>query len=99
VTGHDIQYAPGMHLARVRDPAGDRPRLVQVDTEYEFHKADRGRPQLSIFDAAQWGEERLVPLQPISASFTTCRVAIVPVRYMCNPDIPAAEGTEKVGSG
>jgi hypothetical protein len=97
VTGHDIQYAPGMHLARVRHPAGDRPRLVQVDTEYEFLKADRGRPQLSIFDAAQWGEERLVPLQPISASFTTCRVAIVPVRYVCNPDIPAAEGTEKVG--
>jgi len=99
VTGHDIQYAPGMHLARVRDPEGDRPRLVQVDTEYEFHKADRGRPQLGIFDAARWGEERLVPLQPISASFTTCQVAIMPVRYVCNPDIPAAEGTQKVGNG
>jgi hypothetical protein len=98
VSGHDIQYAPGMHLARVRDAEGSRPRLVQVDTEYEFRKADRGRPQLGIFDAAQWGEERLVPLQPVSASFTTCDVAIMPVRYVCNPDIPAAEGTEKVGS-
>jgi hypothetical protein len=96
ITGHDIQYAPGMHLGRVRDDAGTRPRLVQVDTEYEFRTADRGRPELSVFDAASWGEERLVPLQPISASVTRCDVAIMAVRYVCNPDLPAAEGTEKV---
>ena len=39
----------------------DRPRLVQVDTEYEFRRADRGRPELGTFDAAAWGDERLVP--------------------------------------
>jgi hypothetical protein len=93
VTGHDVQYAPGMHLARV-DGA---PRLIQVDTEYEFKKADRGRPSLDLFDPVVWGEGRAAPTQPISASFATCDLQIMPVRYVCNPDIPAAEGTTKVG--
>jgi hypothetical protein len=96
ITGHDIQYAPGMHLARVRDVV-TMPRLVQVDTEYEFRRADRGRPELRTFDASAWGDARLVPTEPVSASFTTCDVTVLPVRYICNPDIPAAEGTQNVG--
>jgi hypothetical protein len=98
ITGHDVKYAPGMHLARVDGPDGPVPRLVQVDTEYEFHRADRGRPALLSFDPGAWGDARLVPQLPISASVTTCDVAIMPVRYICNPDLPAAEGTEHVGS-
>jgi hypothetical protein len=97
ITGHDIQYAPGMHLARVHDADGSRPRLVQTDTEYEFKRADRGRPELGQFDGAAWGDERLVPTQPVSASFTVCDMNITSVRYICNPDIPAAEGTQNVG--
>jgi hypothetical protein len=97
ITGHDVKYAPGMHLARLEGPDGTVPRLVQVDTEYEFHRADRGRPTLLSFDPAAWGDARLVPTLPISASVTTCDVAIMPVRYICNPDLPAAEGTEHVG--
>jgi hypothetical protein len=87
-----------MHLARVEEAHGVRPRLVQVDTEYEFRRADRGRPELRTFDPAAWGEGRLVPTEPISASFAACTVDIAAVRYVCNPDIPASEGTEKVGS-
>lgn len=98
ITGHDIQYAPGMHLARVADDEGTRPRLVQVDTEYEFRRADRGQPLLGTFDAQAWGDRRLVTTQPVSASCTTCTVSITPVRYVCNPDIPAAEGTQNVES-
>jgi acetoacetate decarboxylase len=96
VTGHDIQYAPGMHLAHVENDDGTRARIVQTDTEYEFRRADRGRPELRLFDAAAWGDERLVPTQPVSASITTCDIALMPVRYICNPDIPAAEGTQNV---
>ena len=97
VTGSDIQYAPGMHLARVTNDEGTAPRLVQVDTEYEFRRADRGRPDLRTYDATAWGDERLVALQPVSASFTACDVTVGAVRYVCNPDIPASEGTERVG--
>jgi len=92
-----VKYAPGMHLAQVSRDGVTSPRLVQVDTEYEFHRADRGRAILHAFDAPAWGDDRLVPTAPISASVTTCDVAIMPVRYVCNPDIPAAEGTEQVG--
>jgi len=98
ISGHDVQYPPGMHLARARDDDGSTPYIVQVESEYEFRRADRGRPGLTTFDAAWWGDERLVPLEPVSASFTACNVTIHPVRYICNPDIPAHEGTVKVGT-
>jgi hypothetical protein len=85
-----------MHLARVADDNGTTPRLIQVDSEYEFQRADRGRPELGTFDPAAWGDDRLVPVEPISASFATCDVTITNVRYVCNPDIPAAEGTQNI---
>jgi Acetoacetate decarboxylase (ADC) len=96
MSGHDIQYPPGMHLAQVRQSGITRPRLIQVDSEYEFRRADRGRPQLMAFDAAAWGDVRLVPIEPVSASFAACNMTIANVRYVCNPDIAASESTEKV---
>jgi len=98
ISGHDVQYPPGMHLARTRDDEGTKPCIVQVESEYQFRRADRGRPELTAFDAAWWGDGRLVPLEPVSASFTACDVTITPVRYLCNPDLPAHEGTVKVGA-
>jgi hypothetical protein len=96
VTGHDVQYPPLMHLARVQRDGEWLPRIVQVDSEYEFRRADRGRPELRVFDAVAWGDARLDPYLPVSASFSACDVTIANVRYICNPDIPASEGTEKV---
>ena len=96
VTGHDVQYPPGMHLARVTRDGVSKPRVVQVDSEYEFRRADRGRPELTLFDPEAWGDARLVPHIPVSASFAACDMTIANVRYICNPDIPASEGTEKV---
>ena len=96
VTGHDVQYPPGMHLARLERNGVWVPRIVQVDSEYEFRRADRGRPSLSSFDPAAWGDDRLVPDIAVSASFAACDMTIANVRYVCNPDIPASEGTEKV---
>jgi hypothetical protein len=96
VTGHDVQYPPGMHLARVERDGVWVPRIVQVDSEYEFRRADRGRPSLASFDQSAWGDERLVPDLAVSASFAACDMTIANVRYICNPDIPASEGTEKV---
>jgi hypothetical protein len=98
ITGHDIQYPPGMHLARIDDEGTTRPRLIQVDSEYEFRRADRGRPGLGTFNPAAWGDDRLIPVEPVSASFASCDVTITNVRYICNPDIPASEGTQNVGS-
>jgi len=96
VTGHDVQYPPGMHLARIARDGVLVPRIVQVDSEYEFRRADRGRPSLNSFDSSAWGDDRLVPDIAVSASFAACDMTIANVRYICNPDIPASEGTEKV---
>jgi len=79
VTGHDIQYPPGMHLARIERDGERVPRLIQVDS-------------------AAWGDERLVAHEPVSASFAAASMTIADVHYVCNPDIPASEGTEKVGN-
>jgi len=96
VTGHDVQYPPGMHLAKIARDGVRLPRIVQVDSEYQFRRADRGEPFLTHFDPDAWGDPRLVPYLPVSASFSACDVTIANVRYVCNPDIPASEGTEKV---
>jgi hypothetical protein len=98
ITGHDIQYPPGMHLAVLDDGDGPLARAVQVESEYEFLRADRGRPELRTFDARWWGDDRIRPVDPVSASFTACHVTMLPVRYVCNPDLPAHEGTVKVGA-
>jgi Acetoacetate decarboxylase (ADC) len=99
VTGHDVQYPPGMHLARISQDGVSKPRIVQVDSEYQFRRADRGAPALAHFDPHAWGDARLVPYLAVSASFAACDVTITNVRYVCNPDIPASEGTEKVSDG
>jgi Acetoacetate decarboxylase (ADC) len=96
VTGHDVQYPPGMHLARITRDGVSMPRIVQVESEYEFRRADRGRPELTQYDPEAWGDERLAADIPVSASFAACAMTITNVRYICNPDIPASEGTEKV---
>jgi hypothetical protein len=85
-----------MHLARLSQDGISKPRIVQVESEYQFRRADRGVPELRHFDPAAWGDVRLVPYLAVSASFTACDVTITNVRYVCNPDIPASEGTEKV---
>jgi hypothetical protein len=97
ITGHDVQYPPGMHLARVEREDGTSVRIVQVDCEYEFRRADRGQPELRRFDEDAWGRGFRIA-EPVSASFAACDVTILPVRYICNPDVPASEGTEFVGS-
>ena len=93
VSGGDIFYIANMHPART--PMG--PRLVQVDPEYVFHRAERGRGLLlNTFDAAAWGEPRLRPVAPVSASVAVADVTLPALRYVSRLDVPALQGTEKV---
>ena len=92
ISGGDVQYTANMNLART--PDGER--LVQVDPEFEFSKASRGRLQLTTFDAAAWGESRIVPSWPVSTSFTVADVTLPRIRYACKVDVPAMVGTETI---
>ena len=87
---HDVQYTAGMHLART--PRGMR--LVQVDPTFVVARAERGRPSLGAFDAAAWGDARVAPRHPVSASIALADVTLPKLRFLCRPDVWAFDGTE-----
>lgn len=97
ISGGDVQYAANMNLARVDQDHEPKLRLVQVDPEFVFHKADRGRPVLNEFDAEAWGDARVGIVHPVSAVWTLCDLTMPRIRYICDPLVPATRGTEKVG--
>jgi hypothetical protein len=89
ISGGDVQYVANMNPAQT--PEGFQ--LVQVDPEYTFSKADRGKPALKVFDAAAWGDERVRPVFPVSAASTVADITLPKIRYIARLDIPALEGT------
>jgi hypothetical protein len=42
------------------------------------------------------GDARLISVEQVSASYSPGAVTITLVRYACNPDLPADEGTRRV---
>ena len=88
----DLQYVANMNLAHMAVGL----RLVQVEPKYEVHRAERGRPRLGVFDGAAWGDPRVRPVHPVSASCTVATVTIPRIRFVCRPDVLAFEGTELV---
>ena len=93
VRGEDVFYVASMNLAHT--PRGLR--LVQVDPEFEVERAERGRPVLRHFEAAEWNAGGVRPRHPVSASFTLGAVTLPALRYVCRPDVLAFEGSERVG--
>jgi hypothetical protein len=98
ISGGDVQYLPNVNMARVRTADGVVPRLVQVDPDFTFHRADRGKPQLNAFDAEAWGLGGADPWWPVSASYTTADVTMPKIRFVMDAVKPAVQGgVEKVG--
>ncbi|HEY1280991.1 MAG TPA: acetoacetate decarboxylase family protein [Acidimicrobiales bacterium] len=90
----DVQYTATMHPARL-----DRGfRLLQVERDFAFARAERGRPYVRAFDAAMWGEPRLRLTNPVSASSAVADVTYKPVRFVCRPEVWAFDGTEPVNA-
>ena len=94
ISGNDLQYVAGMNLARDAD---GRPALVQVDPDYRFHKAERGRPEVGVFDQAAWRAEGVTPVWPVAASWSLADTGFPKIRFVLDPDQPAMVGTRKVG--
>jgi hypothetical protein len=93
ISGGDVQYVANMNLARQKD--GDAV-LLQVDPEYRFHRAERGRCELAVFDRAAWSAEGVEPVYPIVASFTQCDTGFPAIRFVLDPNKTAIEGTRKI---
>lgn len=97
VSGADITYLASLHLARVQGQ--DTPIIVQVDPEYVFHNARRGRPRITTFDPSAWGGGgRLRYTTPIIATMTQCDTDLPHLRFALDPSQPAATGGRRLAS-
>ncbi len=97
ISGSDILYLAALNLARVERDGGTVNRIVQVDPDYVFHKADRGKPQLTAFVPAAWGVAGADAWWPVSASCAVTDITMPQIRYVLDPEVPALQGVEKVG--
>ena len=92
ISGGDIQYVASMNLAT----HGGKPLLVQVDPEFRFHRAERGRPSIDVFDRAAWQAEGVDPVYPMIASLTVADSGFPAIRFVLDPDQMAVTGTRKI---
>ncbi|HET7617232.1 MAG TPA: acetoacetate decarboxylase family protein [Vicinamibacterales bacterium] len=92
ISGGDVQYVANMNLAKLEGA----PTLVQVDPEYRFQRADRGRPHLETFERAAWAAEDVDPVYPITATSVLCDTGFPKIRYVIDPLKPALVGTRKI---
>ena len=92
ISGGDIQYVANMNLATHEG----NPMLVQVDPEYRFHRAERGRPAIDVFDRAAWRAEGVDPVYPMAASFTVADSGFPAIRFVLDPEQMAVTGTRKI---
>ncbi|WP_419855500.1 hypothetical protein [Candidatus Poriferisodalis sp.] len=88
----DLQHVGSMNLAHT--PMGLR--LVQIETHHEPSRVERLAARIDAFDAAAWGQPLLDPYWVVSCSVSLEDVEIPAIRFVCDPALPAAEGTERV---
>jgi hypothetical protein len=94
ISGSDVLYTPNLNLAVVRG----KTKLVHQEMEYTLGKAERGRAALTAFDAAAFGDGRVVLRQPLPATVTDASIRYTAVRYLIDPDQAAMFGTEDLAA-
>ena len=88
----DVQHVGAMNLAHT--PLGLR--LVQVETLHEPSRVERLAARIDAFDPAAWGQPLLDPYWVVSCTVSLEDIEIPAIRFVCDPAMPAAEGTERV---
>jgi Acetoacetate decarboxylase (ADC) len=97
ISGADVIYADSLHLIRTPENGAEKPILIQVDPEYVFHHAQRGRARLLSFQAEAWGgDQRLRCTHPIVATFVRCDTDLPRLRFALDPAVPNARGRIKL---
>jgi Acetoacetate decarboxylase (ADC) len=97
IAGNDIQYVSNMHLARNKEDG--KLVIIQVDPEWTFIKAERGRPHIISLDSQAWDAGDVLRADyPISASYTVTDVTLSPIRYILDPNQDAFKGTTKLAA-
>ncbi len=97
ISGSDVQWLPNVHLARIQRDGVEIARIIQVDPDFIYHKADRGKPELTSFDADAWRLAGAEPWWPVSASHVKADMTLPRIRFVLDPSKPAVAGVERVG--
>jgi hypothetical protein len=96
ISGGDVQYIHSVTLAEAPVDGKRAPWLVQVDPRYTFHKAERGRPEVSRLAGDAWGAPGLTLENPIASTVCTCDTDLPRIRFVMDPEVPVVRGTKKI---
>jgi hypothetical protein len=96
ISGADVQYINWVTLARAPLDGTVQPLLIQVDPRHTFHKAERGRPDVSRLDAPAWNAGTLRPVNPIVATICVCDTDLPRIRFVMDPETPVLKGTRRI---
>ncbi len=85
VAGTDVQYINWVTAANAPLDGQTQPMLIQVDPKYTFYKAERGKPQVSAFDAAAWNAGAITLADPIVGTCCTVDTDLPRIRFVMDP--------------
>jgi len=99
ISGSDVTYLDSLHLARVLEGDKETPLIVQVDPEYVFQNAQRGKAHLLSLQADAWGaDNRLRCTSPMHATFCRCDTDLPKLRFGLDPSVPAVRGSRRLAA-
>ena len=96
VSGTDVQYINWVTAANAPLDGQTAPMLIQVDPKYTFHKAERGKPLVSEFDAAAWNAANLELAGAIVGTCCTVDTDLPRIRFIMDPLKPVFQGTRRI---
>ena len=96
ISGNDLQYLAILNVARIQRDGAELPRLVQVDPDFTFRSADRGKPMLEQLDAEAFGLNGARPVWPVSASYAVADISMPELRYLVDPSKPPLVSVERL---
>jgi hypothetical protein len=96
IAGSDVQLINWVTMVNAPLDGTTSPMLVQVDPKYTFHKAERGRPEIAVFEAAAWNAAGLRAADPIVATAATVDTDLPRIRFVMDPRKPVYQGTRRI---
>jgi hypothetical protein len=96
VSGTDVQYINWVTAANAPLDGTTQPLLIQVDPKYTIYKAERGKPQVSAFDAAAWNAANIRLADPIVGTCSTVDTDLPRIRFVMDPLKPVFQGTRRI---
>ena len=99
ISGTDVTYLDSLHLVRLSEKGQEHPLIVQVDPEFVFHSAQRGKPRLRTLVADAWGgDDKLQCTNSMHATFCSCDTDLPKLRFALDPSIPAVKGSRRLAA-